>query len=470
MTPVVVFELKRFIIAVVVGLGLGWLFGYFAAGLAAALAVLLLLQYRGAWRIHQELRCTEARISRERGMLGDIQGRVTRLQRQARKRKRRLGKITKRYQQAAEANPDGSIIIDRDGAIEWLNHAAARLLALRQGQDHGQPIVNFIRNPAFSEWLDGDQAEQTLELDSPSEASLRLLLRVVPYGGSKRILIVRDVTRLHQLEQVRRDFVANVSHELRSPLTVVVGYLESMADDKRLPEAFSRPVELMSEQSERMTRIVEDLLRLSRIESDPQAAVHHPVNMADLVDALLRDAERIGSGQHVIEHQVDRSLLLLGDYNEIYSALSNLVFNALQYTPKGGTITLNWVPGEEEKGARFEVQDTGEGIDAHHLPRLTERFYRVDKARSRELGGTGLGLAIVKHVLMRHDAHLQVSSELGKGSVFASVFPDSRVRREPGPMQPSQHADGHEAVEDAVGSEQPRGDRSNDDDRAHQSP
>jgi two-component system phosphate regulon sensor histidine kinase PhoR len=470
MTPVVAFEFKRFICAVVVGLGLGWLFGYVAAGLAAALAVLLLLQYRGAWRMHQEIQGADARGARERGILGDIESRLTRLQYQARKRKRRLGKIAKRYQQAAEANPDGSIIIDRDGSIEWLNRAAARLLALRQGQDHGQPIVNFIRNPGFSEWLEDDQAEQTLELDSPSESSPRLLLRVVPYGGSKRILMVRDITRLHQLEQMRRDFVANVSHELRSPLTVVVGYLESMADDKRLPEAFSRPVELMANQSERMTRIVEDLLRLSRIESDPQAAAHHPVNMADLTDALLRDAERIGSGQHVIEHHVERSLLLLGDYNEIYSALSNLVFNAVQYTPKGGTITLKWLPDEEEKGARFEVQDTGEGIDAHHLPRLTERFYRVGKARSRELGGTGLGLAIVKHVLMRHDAHLQVSSELGKGSVFASVFPASRVCRELGSIQLSQETDGHEAVAVATGSEQPRDDRRKDDDWARQTP
>ncbi|MFT5176725.1 MAG: two-component system phosphate regulon sensor histidine kinase PhoR, partial [Gammaproteobacteria bacterium] len=296
---------------------------------------------------------------------------------------------------------------------------------------------------------------------APSSAS-RLLFRALPYGNSKRLLVVRDITRLHKLEKMRRDFVANVSHELRSPLTVVVGYLEGMGEDEQLPENFHRPVQQMARQTARMTRIVEDLLRLSRIESEPNAAVHTAIKMGDLVASLLRDAQRITTGEHVFEHHVDHTVLLLGDYNEVYSALSNLLFNAVQYTPAGGRIELNWLA--DENGARFEVRDSGEGIEAHHLSRLTERFYRVDKARSQSIGGTGLGLAIVKHVLMRHDAQLGISSEIDKGSVFSCEFPASRVDYEPAQIDTLLDARrapllafDHDAAPTALSSDTPRG-------------
>jgi len=241
------------------------------------------------------------------------------------------------------------------------------------------------------------------------------------------MLMVRDITRLHALEQMRKDFVANVSHELRSPLTVVVGYLEGMGEDPDLPQRLRRPVEQMSAQAARMTRIVEDLLRLSRIEGDPGGAARDPVSVRDMVDAILRDAARIAATEHAIEVRVDPAIALLGDYNELYSAFSNLVFNAVQYTPGGGRIEVRWTRAADGQ-ARFEVEDGGVGIEPHHISRLTERFYRVDKARSRELGGTGLGLAITKHVLMRHGAKLDVRSEPGEGSCFACVFPAERVR------------------------------------------
>ena len=415
----------------------GLIVGDVLAGFTAGLVLLAALQFRELWRMHRWLHGRGERPPRNEGLLADIGSRLDRLARQARKRKKRLRKVASRFQQAAEANPDGAVILEQEGQIEWLNRGAARLLGLRQGQDHGQHLVNLVRTPRFATWLEDPAVGEPFELDSPVNEGQRLLLRVVPYGNSKRMLLVRDITRLHSLEQVRKDFVANVSHELRSPLTVVVGYLEGMANDPQLAEEFRRPVQQMGQQTARMCRIVEDLLRLSRIESDPSAAALRPVQVKDLVDAILRDASRISTAGHAMTVDVDESLRLLGDYNELYSAFSNLVFNAVQYTPAGGEIAIRW-QASTANGACFQVQDTGAGIEPHHIPRLTERFYRVDKARSRELGGTGLGLAIVKHVLMRHDASLGVTSEPGEGSLFICEFPGQRIHREPEPAPPDE--------------------------------
>jgi len=424
--PAVRADVRRVLLLLAASSAAGWLLGSALAGLSAGLALLAAWQFRELARMHRWLHGCGERPPRRAGLLGDIESRLDRLQRQARKRKKRLRKVANRFQQAAEANPDGSIILEQDGRIEWMNRAAARMLGLRQGQDHGQRLSNLVRQPEFAEWLERHETGEPYELDSPTGAGQRLLLRLVPYGNSKRMLMVRDITRLHTLEQMRRDFVANVSHELRSPLTVVMGYLEGMGDDPELAEGYRRPVAQMSQQAARMSRIVEDLLRLSRIESDPGGAARQPIAVADMVESILRDAARISDAEHEMRVEVDPALALLGDYNEIYSAFSNLVFNAVQYTPQHGRITIAW---RREAGAtgRFEVRDTGVGIEPHHIPRLTERFYRVDKARSRALGGTGLGLAIVKHVLMRHDATLEVASEPGEGSTFACRFAAERV-------------------------------------------
>jgi two-component system phosphate regulon sensor histidine kinase PhoR len=427
MSPAVLADLRRVVLLVGAATLLGLIAGSALAGLAVGLLLLSGSQLRELWRMHRWLHSRGARPPRRVGLLGDVEDRLERLQRQARKRKKRLRKVAQRFQQAAEANPDGAVILEENGAIEWLNRGAARMLGLRQGQDHGQFIVNLVRTPSLAEWLEEGVAGEPFELDSPIADGQRLLLRAVPYGAGKRMLIVRDITRLHSLEQMRKDFVANVSHELRSPLTVIVGYLEGMSHDETLPLHLRRPVEQMSAQSARMTRIVEDLLRLSRIESDPGGAARETVAVADMVDAILRDAARLGAAERTVTVESEAGCLLLGDYNELFSAFSNLVFNAVQYTPSGGRVEVRWTCDGD--GACFEVQDTGVGIAAHHIPRLTERFYRVDKARSRELGGTGLGLAITKHVLMRHGAVLEVRSDPGEGSTFSCRFPGERVRR-----------------------------------------
>ena len=238
-------------------------------------------------------------------------------------------------------------------------------------------------------------------------------------------MVVRDVTRIHNLEQMRKDFVANVSHELRSPLTVIVGYLEALEDDELLAAEFRRPVAQMSQQASRMSLIVEDLLQLSRLEATPGAASAEPVAVAGILETIAKDARALSDGAHRVVHDSDPDLCVLGDWNELYSAFSNIAFNAVQHTRAGGTVRLEWT--SDETGARLDVNDTGEGIEPHHIPRLTERFYRVDKARSHEMGGTGLGLAIVKHVLVRHDARLEIESRPGEGSRFSCRFPEHRV-------------------------------------------
>ena len=373
------------------------------------------------WLVHRKQRPLPLAL----GVWAPIAGSLERLDRRSRKRKHRLRNYFKRFEQATGAFPDAAVILRIDGGIVWVNGAAARLLGLRYSQDVNQPIANLIRNPAFVRYLAEGRFEEAFEMTSPVNDEVHLQARIVPYGHDRRLLLARDVTRLKRLEQIRQDFVANVSHELRSPLTVIVGWLETLAHDEAAPEQWRRPVSQMSQQAERMCLIVEDLLKLSRIEGAPGAAGRHPVSVAELLESVQRDALGISGNHHRVHLEADRDARLLGDYNELYSAFSNLVFNAIQYTPEDGEIRLRW--RREEEGARLEVEDTGLGIDEHHLPRLTERFYRVDKARSREVGGTGLGLAIVKHVLMRHDATLEIRSRIDAGSVFTCRFPASRV-------------------------------------------
>ena len=353
---------------------------------------------------------------------------LARIRRQNRKRKKRLRKVVMRFQKVAEAMPDGAIVLDADGTILWLNEASNRLLGLDRHRDVGQPVAHIIRHPMLTDALTPGSFDEPLQLTSPNRNELQLLIRMVPYGSSRRLMLVRDVTRIYNLEQMRKDFVANVSHELRSPLTVIMGYLEEIEDDELLPINFRRPVEQMAQQASRMSGIVEDLLQLSRLEATPGAAPGEPVAVAEMLELIAKDARALSEGAHRIVKQVDPDLSVLGDWSELYSAFSNVAFNAVQHSPAGGTIRLQWV-SDESGGAVLSVTDTGAGIDAIHLPRLTERFYRVDKARSHEKGGTGLGLAIVKHVLVRHDARLEIESRSGEGSRFACRFPDHRVVR-----------------------------------------
>jgi len=366
------------------------------------------------------------------GLTGLVQDRHRRMHASWMRRQRKLTGLLNRYHRSAMSVPDAMVVLTPLGEIEWLNDAACDLLHLTQN-DVGLRIDNLIRDPAFVHWLRENTSGRVLEFQSPGDVQRALSLRMEPYGEDRRLVIGRDVTALYRLQGVRQDFVANVSHELRTPLTVLAGYLETLLDSEEdtSGEMF-RILNNMHQQSERMRRIVEDLLLLSRLEtSRPDEEHFESINMHDLLATVAHDAELLsGAEQHEIILEVDAGLWLVGIMRELHSALSNLVFNAVKYTPSGGMITIRWYQNAKGQPV-FEVQDTGIGIEPRHIPRLTERFYRIDVARSRTRGGTGLGLAIVKHVTLRHEAKLDMTSQLNHGSVFRVIFPAVRAERHP---------------------------------------
>ncbi|CAM3391614.1 phosphate regulon sensor histidine kinase PhoR [Bordetella sputigena] len=330
---------------------------------------------------------------------------------------------------AAQALPDGAVTLNQDLQIDWCNRVARQHLGLRLPADRGSNLLNLVRAPEFIEYSRQDDWPEPILVRMAVGSQERLLMmQLTAYARDQRLLITRDVTQIEKLETTRRDFVANVSHELRTPLTVLAGFLETM---REMPdEALSRDqreqyLTMMHEQAQRMQAIVADLLTLSTLESSPNAEPHR-VRMAALLQTARQQTEALSAGRHALTWLLDEGVDLLGAESELSSAISNLLTNAVRYTPEGGTITVRWerLP---EGGARYSVQDTGIGIAARHIPRLTERFYRVDRGRSRAVGGTGLGLAITKHIAMRHDAELSIASEVGKGSTFSLIFPPDRV-------------------------------------------
>ncbi|HEX8979616.1 MAG TPA: phosphate regulon sensor histidine kinase PhoR [Parasulfuritortus sp.] len=336
---------------------------------------------------------------------------------------------------ATGALPDALVILDSDDRIKWLNEAAERQLGLSQKRDVGQFIYYLLRHAHFTEWLSLDSYNQPLLLKSPTAPEQTLSLRLVPMPRGQRMLFAHDVTELERVDAMRRDFVANVSHELRTPITVIAGFLETFDEmDAPDPEAFHKYVGLMLEQSNRIRRLLDDLLALARLEGE-QDMKNETVDVPTLVEGLVNEARSLSQGQHRIELQMDTRAKLIGRSQELHSAFSNLVSNAVRYTPAGGSITLCWTLAKSGS-AEFSVRDTGEGIALEHIPRLTERFYRVDRGRSRATGGTGLGLAIVKHVLQRHQGKLRVESVVGKGSTFTAVLPADRVIPDLAPAQP----------------------------------
>ena len=357
------------------------------------------------------------------GIWDEIQNLTRRRQRAAIADKRRMVQRLRAFRDAASALPDAVIALDPGLRIEWFNAAATNLLGLQYPSDVGAHLPNLVRAPRFTEWLRRGADEPLPDLPSPADEERRLDLRLIRHADDRSLLVVRDVSQLVRLEQVRRDFVANVSHELRTPLTVVHGYLD-MIEPEQVPEYESILHELRS-QSRRMTQIVEDLLTLSRLEARNDLPQER-IGMRPLLEALRREADALSQGQHTVTTELDERRDLLGSAKELHSAFSNLVSNAVRYTPAGGRITLRW-EREADGGARLAVTDTGQGIPAQHLPRLTERFYRVSTSRSRETGGTGLGLSIVKHVLHLHQARLEIRSEPGVGSTFACVFGSERL-------------------------------------------
>jgi two-component system phosphate regulon sensor histidine kinase PhoR len=339
-----------------------------------------------------------------------------------------------RFQKAGAALPEAVVILDGDNHVEWCNPRAATYFGLDPERDRGQQVTYLLRHPNFVDYLlNGDYASPlTLKLPVANGDAI-VSLQIVPYGDHEKLLLGRDVTRWERLETTRRDFVANVSHELRTPLTVLSGFLEiltEMEEDDR--DMRQRSLRLMTQQAVRMSQLVEDLLTLSRIESTDASPKEDPVDMEDLLQHLHQDALALSNGRHRIHLHVDTDDTLKGSSDELRSAFGNLVSNAIRYTPEGGEIDVRWrIDGDKPI---FSVTDTGIGIESQHIDRLTERFYRVDRSRSRETGGTGLGLAIAKHVLSRHNATLEVASVPGEGSTFSAVFaPEQRLPGVPDP-------------------------------------
>ena len=333
---------------------------------------------------------------------------------------------------AAQALPMGAVTLNREFQIRWFNGAAEKLLRLKTDRDIGQNLLNLLRSPEFvayaarADW----PSHVVVRLSWGSGQDQTLMMQLVPYALDQILLLARDLTQIERLETIRRDFVANVSHEMRTPLTVLSGFLETLIDAPPAAlgeEQRSHYLKLMQDQTRRMTALVADLLTLSDLEST-LVAERTPLNMEAILGEARQQAEALSAGRHHFAWEIEPGLTLLGHEPEIQSAILNLLTNALRYTPDGGTITVRW-SASGDRGATYSVADTGIGIASEHLPRLTERFYRVDRGRSRELGGTGLGLAITKHVAMRHDAHLDVRSKLGQGSVFSLTFDPGRVLR-----------------------------------------
>jgi len=411
------FAVPAAVVALLFGAGWGW--GVFAAGVSAMLA----------WHVRHLARLQRwlahplpGAVPEGQGIWDEVLAALHRLERETARREEGLADALARMRRAVQALPDGVVILDSANRIEWFNRTAEAQLLLDAGTDLGQNIANLVREPEFIEYL--DSSDDSVRITRGP--GLALSLQLIAFGQSQKMLLSRDVTQAERVDVMRRDFVANVSHELRTPLTVLVGFLETVRELKLDPQRQRDYLGMMQEQAARMQRIIEDLLTLSALDSAPPASGEQQIPVRPLLLRLQADAEALSGGRHTIKMELEEtSSGLLGVESEVVSAFGNLVSNAIRYTPAGGTITLAWREGPE--GGRFSVEDTGIGIDAEHIPRLTERFYRVDRSRSRETGGTGLGLAIAKHALARHEATLEIESQPGKGSRFTARFSARRL-------------------------------------------
>jgi two-component system phosphate regulon sensor histidine kinase PhoR len=405
----------------------GWLeivLALAAAGLATAL-----------WREWREFRKLKRWASQPRltdppeadGAWGEVFNLLHRHRRAMLRRRRELARLMVRSRRGAQALPYGVAVLDAEYRLDWCNAAAREHLGLDPERDRKQPILNMVRAPEFVDYMRVADFAEPVRIAAPGAPGMRrtLSLQVVSFGDEEHLLLSQDVTGAAQVEAMRRDFVANVSHELRTPLTVLAGFLETIQDLKLDAARVRDYVGLMAPQAERMKRLIDDLLMLSALEHAPPPPDAERVLLKPLLERVRAEAEILSGGKHRISLQIEGEHDLLGAEREIASAFANLATNAVRYTPAGGEVRLRWTSAAS--GGEFSVEDTGIGIDPEHLPRLTERFYRVDRGRSRETGGTGLGLSIVKHALARHQAALAIESRPGKGSRFGARFPASRL-------------------------------------------
>ncbi len=423
-------EFRQFLVAIAVAAVLGLVIGY------PLYTLLLANVLYGAWTLYNMRKLERWLTTRSIGQVPNATGfweevyyQVSNNRERHNKEKHRLQSLILRVQETTAALKDAVIILDDQASIQWWNQSARRLIGLQPG-DHGKPIVNYLRSPRFVRYLEAEDYSEPLTMPSATDSDQFLSFQINRYGQGDYLMVVRDISRLQKLEQMRKDFIGNVSHELRTPLTVVRGYLETMADNAdSLPGVWQKAISQMEQQSKRMTLIIEDLLTLTRLETDDSSLRETKINVADLLQSIVHDAQDLsGDKAHQFEIDADEDFLLIGVIEELRSCISNLVYNAVRYSPAKSQIILHAYV--DEGGGHIAIEDHGIGIEARHIPRLTERFYRVDASRSLDTGGTGLGLAIVKHVLSRHQALLEITSRINHGSTFTCSFRLDRVVKE----------------------------------------
>jgi two-component system phosphate regulon sensor histidine kinase PhoR len=363
------------------------------------------------------------------GIWGEFVSRMNRRVKTRQQEKDLLEQSLEQFQSALEALPDGVIFMDAHRRILWMNSLAVDMMGLIPGQDRGTPIEHLVREPEFAAYLQRGDFSEPLMYHPNRRDQASYMISLISYGVDRSLLAIRDLTRIEKLENVRRDFVANVSHELKTPLTVINGFIETlqMHHESLSTEKRQRYLDLALSQSHQMGRLIQDLLTLSSLEARANLADQTRVPVKALVDELVVSAEAISDGKHTLSIDIPPDLSILGSAMALRSIFGNLINNAVNYTPADGNITISW--RETEREGIFSVQDTGIGIPEIHLPRISERFYRVDQGRSRETGGTGLGLAIVKHALSRHQGHLEIKSQINQGSTFEACFPKERFSR-----------------------------------------
>lgn len=368
-----------------------------------------------------------APLPRAFGLWDNVFAEVNLRSRSASTKQERLSAALERFREASQAMPHGLMFLSNTHTIEWVNRQGEQQFGLDRARDQGAPVTNIVRQPDFVRYLKEGNYEEPLTFTAGRPISRTLMVHVVPFSENMRLLMSEDITQVERVDAMRRDFVANVSHEMRTPLTVVAGFLETVIDglDDLDKEDIRHYLNLAFEQAGRMQRLIQDLLTLSALETGEPILHEEPVDVAMLLEEVCQEAELVSSGRHKIELDCGSHARLLGNAKELYSAFANLAINAVRYTPAGGHIRVGW----HQRGAvvEYKVEDDGIGIAQEHIARLTERFYRVDRGRSRETGGTGLGLAIVKHVLSRHQGELLIDSEPGRGSRFTASFPARRL-------------------------------------------
>jgi len=397
------------------------------AAFCASLVWWLARHLRNLYRLRQWLRNPSFEtVPQGSGMWESTFAALCRLMRNQSRSESKLSLALQRFRQAGAAVPEGMVILDEEDRIEWCNPEAELHFGIDLSRDGRQHVTYLVRNPQFAEYLASPNFSEPLVIRLPRNLEVTLSIQLVPYGDQQKLLFSRDISRFVRVETMRRDFVSNVSHELRTPLTVLSGFLETILDMPKLDsEIARRTLRLMQDQAQRMQRLVEDLLTLSRLESAPTVPRDEPVDVPSLLHALHRDALALSAGRHRVLLQIESEDWITGSEDDLRSAFGNLISNAIRYTPGDGEVSMRWE--RQGENAAFVIEDSGIGIDAEHVPRLTERFYRVDRGRSRASGGTGLGLAIVKHVMSRHQGRLEIASEPGRGSRFTALFPAQRI-------------------------------------------